>query len=67
MRPPWHAYRDYACASIIETALAVVNARMANQTRSSNATADQLALRKAEKLVGLQSSPAVRDFVLRER
>ena len=39
---------------------------MANQTRSSNAAADQLALiEKAEKLVGLRAlPPAVRDFCL---
>ncbi len=44
----------------------VVNAEMANQTRSSNAAADQLALiEKAEKLIGLRAlPPAVRDFCL---
>ena len=39
-----------------------VNAEMANQTRSSNAAADQLALiEKAEKLIGLS---AVREFCI---
>ena len=44
----------------------VVNAEMANQTRSSNAAADQLALiEKAEKLIGLKAlPPAVKDFCL---
>ena len=43
-----------------------VNAEMANQTRSSNAAADQLALiEKAEKLIGLSAlPPAVREFCI---